>query len=80
MGDIVLIPGNWFLFDNLKGTFLKVPSYITRYPVLGSIQSASHFTPWKSARSNAISTSLGSIQPCCNYCAKTIFSDIHLCL
>ena len=23
-------------------------------------------------------TSLGSIQPCCNYCIKTICSDIHL--
>ena len=30
LGDYVLISGNWFLFDNLKGTFLKVPSYIAR--------------------------------------------------
>ena len=45
---------------------VKVCSYIARYPVLDVL----HFTPWQT---NAISTFLGSIQPHCNYCAKTSF-------
>ena len=41
-----------------------------------------HFTTSRRGRPvhfNAISTYLGSIQPC-NYCANTICSDIHICL
>ena len=36
--------------------------------------------PGRHVHSNAISTSLGSIQPRCSYCAKTVRSDIHRCL
>ena len=36
--------------------------------------------PGRPVHSNAISTSLGRIQPRCNYCAKTPFICIHLCL
>ena len=31
-----------------------------------------HFTPGRPVHSNTIMASLGSIQPCCNYCARTI--------
>ena len=34
--------------------------------------------PGRPVHSNAILTSLGSIQPYCNCCTKTIRSDIHL--
>ena len=34
--------------------------------------------PGRPVHPNAISTSLGSIQPLCNYCTKTIRSYIHL--
>ena len=56
---------------------IEISSYIAHYPVLGTAQSALHFTPDRPVHSNAISTSLGSIQPHCNYCTKTIHSDIH---
>ena len=36
--------------------------------------------PGRPVHSIAISTSLGSIQPCCTHCAKTIHSYIHLSL
>ena len=52
----------------------KVHSYIERYPVLGTVQSALHFTPladlFMGLHSNAILTSLGSIQSCCNFCIE----------
>ena len=44
------------------------------------VQSALHFTPGRPVHSNKLSTSLGSIKQRCNYCAKTIRSDIHLCM
>ena len=51
----------------------KVRSYIVRR----TVQSYVHFIPDKSVHSNTNSTSLGSIQPRCNYCAKTICSHTH---
>ena len=63
-----------------KYNSVKVHSYIARYQVLGTAQRVQPFPPGKPVHSNAISTSLGSIQPCCNYCVKTIHSHIHLCL
>ena len=31
----------------MPGVKVKVCSYIARYPVLGTVQSALHFTPWR---------------------------------
>ena len=59
---------------------VKVSSYIARYPVFRTAQSVLHFTPGRPVHSKAFSTSMGSIQPRCNYCAKTIRSHIHHCL
>ena len=59
---------------------VKVSSYIARYPVCRTAQSALHFTPGRPVNSKAISTSLGSIQPRCNCCAKNIRLNIHHCL
>ena len=56
--------------STIKGTFL--------YSVFGTVQSALHFTPGRPVHSNAISTSLVSIQPCCNYWPKTICFDIDI--
>ena len=39
-----------------------------------------HFTPGRPVHSITNSTSLGSIEPRCNYYAKTIRSHIHHCL
>ena len=56
----------------------KIRSYIARYPVLGTAQNALHFTACgRPVHSNANSTSLGSIQSRCNYCAKNIRSHSH---
>ena len=43
--------------------------YIAQYPVRWTAQSAFHLTP---VHSDTNSTSPGSIQRCCNYCAKSI--------
>ena len=42
----------------------------TRYPVLATVHSTLH--PGRPVHSNINSTSLRSIQPCCNYCTNTI--------
>ena len=60
--------------------YKKVRSDIAQYPVLGTIQSALHFTPWQTCSFQRHLDSLGGTQPCCNYCVKTIRSDVHLCL
>ena len=62
-----------------NGKTVKVRSYIY------SIKSrpCDHSVPYSSVPGrpvplNTDSTSLGSIQPCCNYCTKTIHSFINL--
>ena len=57
---------------------VKVYSYIARYPVLGTVQSTLHFTPWQTCSFQRHLDFSG--KPCCNYCMKTIRSHIHLCL
>ena len=47
---------------------VKVRSYIAQYPVLALYTSS----PGRTVHSCAILNSLGSIQPCCNYCTKTL--------
>ena len=47
---------------------------------LGLLKALYTLPPGRPVHSTAISTSLGIIQPRCNYCAKTIRSDIHLCM
>ena len=47
-----------------------IKAYITQYRALYTSN------PGRPVHSNIISTSLGNIQPCCNYCSK-IF--IHIC-
>ena len=42
----------WFIFAEEDISYslssnIKVRSYIARYPVLGTVQSALHFTPWQ---------------------------------
>ena len=58
-----------------------VRSYIERYHVLGTAQNTVHFNPLADL---FILTPtrfyLGSIQPRCNYCAKTIRSHSHHCI
>ena len=50
---------------------VKVSSYIARYPVLRTAQSALHFIPGRPVHSKAILTSLGSIS------CKTFTSHAH---
>ena len=57
---------------------IKVHSYIALRLVHGTVQSTLHFTPGRPLHSSALSTSLGSIEPHCNYCTKIICSYIHL--
>ena len=76
-----LLPGNTLKLEENKVIFQslltrncchvmkKVCSYIALYPVHRIIQNTVHFTPWL-VHSSANLTSLGSIQPCCNYCTK----------
>ena len=59
---------------------VKVRSYTAQYPVLGTAQSTLHFTPWQTCSLQGHFNFSGSIQPCSNYCAKTIRSNIHHCL
>ena len=69
MSDISkLCTGPYTLFDFLAFVvkIKKVSSYIARYPVFGTAQSALHFTPGRPVHSKAISTSRGIIQPRCN--------------
>ena len=66
-------------FVHTNSYCVKVRSYIAQYPVL--VQDALMLypppaPPGKPVISNTSSTSLGSFQPRCNYCAKTIRSHI----
>ena len=45
---------------------------------LGQLKAFYISPPGRPVHSNAISTSLGSIQPCYNDCTKTIRSHIHV--
>ena len=56
---------------------VKVRSYTALFLVPGTAQSTLHFTPGRLVHSNAISTSLGSIQPCYNYCTNYIPSTVR---
>ena len=56
---------------------LNVCSLIALYPVFATFQSA---LPWQTCSFQCHFDFPGSIQPCCNYCAKTVRSNIHLCL
>ena len=58
----------------------KLCSYIAQYPVLGLFKALYMSPPGRPVHSNTNSTSLGSIQPCCSYCIKTVRSHIHHCL
>ena len=62
----------WFI-PEIAGCIKKVHSYIALYQVLVTTQGA---PPNRPVHSNAILTSLGNIQPHCNYCTKP---GIHLC-
>ena len=59
---------------------VRVCSYIAQYPVRWTTQSALHLTPGRPDHSGTNSTSLGSIQPCRNYCKETFHRHFHRCL
>ena len=62
-------------WDCLK---IKVCSYIQRgIQSLGLFKAPYIQLTGRPVHSSANSTTLGIIQPCCNYCAKTIRSHIH---
>ena len=58
----------------------KVCSNVAQSPVHQTTQSTLHFTPGRPVHSNANVTYLGSIQPHCNYCDKTICAHIKILL
>ena len=55
-------------------TLLKVCFHIAQYPVRRTAQSALHFTPWQTCSLLHLTSLVGSIQPHCNSCTKTINS------
>ena len=68
------------LLDNLPTKHCNSKKKSMQYPALITAQSALHFTPGRPVHSNTNLISLGSIQPHCNYCMKTICSHIHHCM
>ena len=56
----------------------NVRSYIARYPVIGTVQGALHFTPWQTCSFQRHFDFSGNHSAKCNYCAKTIRIKIHL--
>ena len=62
------------------------PAHVWHVLIWRGIQSLGLFKafctapPSRPVHSNTISTYLRNIQPCCNYCAKNIRSNIRLCL
>ena len=56
---------------------VNVLSNRTRNPVLGTSQSALHFSPWQTCYSKAMSVCMENMQPRCNYCANNMHSHIH---
>ena len=51
---------------------VKIRSYTARYPVFRTVHSTLPFTPRQTCSFQHHLTSLGSIQPCWNYCEKTL--------
>ena len=89
-----LIAGHWACEENTCTHIMTqdnirinttVSSYIQPiawHQILSSAQSNLHFTPLQTCPLQYQLISLGSIQPCCNYCIKTIQLHIYpmLCI
>ena len=71
-----------YVMSSLITLKIQACFYMARYPVLETAQSTNTSPPGRPVhfnQSNANVTSLGSIQPCWNYCITTIRSHINNC-